>query len=76
MVITSISAIIQLNEAINNDLDKLDTSIQGNKLTLNVAKTKFMLAENKPKHEMLQNQISDMDTWLYKLATKSLKQPN
>ena len=31
----------QLNEAINSDLSKLETWLQGNKLSLNVAKNSF-----------------------------------
>ena len=35
------SDMTQLSEAINNDLKVLDTWLQGNKLTLNVAKNAF-----------------------------------
>ena len=37
----------QLNEAINSDLSKLETWLQGNKLSLNVAKTHSMLISTK-----------------------------
>ncbi len=37
----------QLNEAINSDLEQLDTWLQGNKLSLNVAKTQSMLIKTK-----------------------------
>ena len=40
----------QLNEAINSDLTKLETWLQGNKLSLNVAKTHSMLIFTKQKH--------------------------
>ena len=39
--------ITQLNEAINSDLKQLDTWLQGNKLSLNVAKTHSMLVSTK-----------------------------
>ena len=39
----------QLNEAINSDLKKLETWLQGNKLSLNVAKTHSMLTSTKQK---------------------------
>ena len=50
-----------LNEAINNDLSKLDTWLQGNKLTLNVAKTYSMLIATKQKHKMLKCQNEELD---------------
>ena len=40
----------QLNEAINCDLRKLETWLQDNKLSLNVAKTHSMLIPTKQKH--------------------------
>ena len=46
----------RLGEAINNDLRKLDTWLQGNKLSLNVAKTHSMLNCTKQKHNSLKNQ--------------------
>ena len=45
--------ISQLNEAINNDLERLDSWLKGNKLSLNVAKTQSMLIATKPKHRAL-----------------------
>ena len=45
----------QLNEAINNDLAILDTWLQGNKLSLNVAKTQSMLITTKHKQNTLEN---------------------
>ena len=42
------SDITQLNEAINGDLKQLDTWLQGNKLSLNVAKAYSMLVSTKP----------------------------
>ena len=46
----------RLNEAINSDLTKLDTWLQGNKLSLNVAKTHSMLISSKQKHSSLKGQ--------------------
>ena len=40
--------ISQLNEAINDDLEHLDSWLKGNKLSLNVAKTRSMLIATKP----------------------------
>ena len=45
----------QLNEAINSDLEQLDTWLQGNKLSLNVAKTQSMLITTKQKQNVLKN---------------------
>ena len=45
----------QLNEAINSDLSKLETWLQGNKLSLNVAKTHSMLISTKQKHNSLKS---------------------
>ena len=47
--------ISQLNEAINVDLEHLDSWLKGNKLSLNVAKTQSMLIATKPKHRTLNN---------------------
>ena len=45
----------QLNEAINSDLKKLETCLQGNKLSLNVAKTHSMLITTKQKGSSLRS---------------------
>ena len=45
--------ISQLNETINDDLKRLDLSMQGNKLSPNVSKTQSMLICTKPKHQKL-----------------------
>ena len=45
--------ITQLNKAINNDLRHLDSWLQGNKLSLNVAKTHSMLNTTKQKRNIL-----------------------
>ena len=45
----------RLNEAINSDLSKLETWLQGNKLSLNVAKTHSMLISTKQKHKSLKS---------------------
>ena len=50
-----------LNEAINNDLKQLDTWLQGNKLSLNVAKTNSMLVSTKQKHNILKSRNEDLD---------------
>ena len=51
----------RLNEAINSDLKKLDTWLQGNKLSLNVAKTHSMLISTKQKQNSLKSQNKDLD---------------
>ena len=43
----------RLNEAINSDLAKLDTWLQGSKLSLNVAKTHSILISSKQKHNSI-----------------------
>ena len=48
------------NEAINSDLRKLDAWLQGNKLSLNVAKTHSMLISTKQKDNILQGQNEDL----------------
>ena len=45
----------QLNGAINNDLKRLDTWLQGNKLSLNVTKTNSMLITTKQKRNVLKS---------------------
>ena len=45
----------QLNKAINSDLKKLETWLQGNKLSLNVAKTHSMLISTKQKGSSLRS---------------------
>ena len=50
----------RLNEAINSDLRKLDSWLQGNKLSLNVAKTHSMLISTKEKHRILKSQNEDL----------------
>ncbi len=49
------SNMTQLNEAINSDVEQLDTWLQGNKLSLNVAKTQSMLITTKLKQNILEN---------------------
>ena len=51
----------RLKEAINSDLKKLDTWLQGNKLSLNVAKTHSMLISTKQKQNSLKSQNKDLD---------------
>ena len=51
----------RLNEAINSDLKKLDTWLQGNKVSLNVAKTHSMLISTKQKQNILKSQNKDLD---------------
>ena len=43
----------QLNEALNDDLPRLDTWLISNKLSLNVAKTQSMLVSAKAKRKTL-----------------------
>ena len=45
----------QLNEAINSDLKKLETWLQGNKLSFNVAQTRSMLISTKQKGSSLRS---------------------
>ena len=46
----------QLEVALNSDLKQLTTWLQGNKLSLNVAKTHSMLISTKQKHNILKSQ--------------------
>ena len=55
------SDIDQLNEAINNDLKQLDIWLQGNKFSLNVARTNSMLVATKQKHNILNSRNDDLD---------------
>ena len=48
------------NEAINSELRKLDTWLQGNKFPLNVVKTYSMLISTKQKHNILKSQNKDL----------------
>ena len=50
----------RLSEAINSDLRKLDTWLQGNKLSMNIAKTHSMLISTKQKHNILKSQNKDL----------------
>ena len=45
--------VTQLKEAINNDLKRLDSWLQGSSLSLDVAKTQSMLLTTKQKHKVL-----------------------
>ena len=49
-----------LNETINSDLKKLDTWLQGNKLSRNVAKAHSMFISTKQKQNSLKSQNKDM----------------
>ena len=51
----------QLNEAINSDLSKLETWLQGNQLSLNVAKTHSMLISTKQKHKSFKIRNTALD---------------
>ena len=51
----------RLNKAINSDLKKLDTWLQGNKLSLNVEKTHSMLISTKQKQNSIKSQNKDLD---------------
>ena len=50
-----------LNEAINSDLKKLGSWLQGNRLSLNVTKTHSMLISTKQKQNILKSQNEDLD---------------
>ena len=50
----------QLNEAINNDLYKLEKWLEGKKLSLNMVKTRAMLIYTKQKYNALQNENHDL----------------
>ena len=50
----------RLNEAINNDLRKLESWLQGEKLSMNVAKTHSMPISTKQKHRILKSQNEDI----------------
>ena len=52
--------ITQLNEASNRDLYNLEKWLDGNKLSLNVVKTRAMLISTKQKYKALQNQNQDL----------------
>ena len=49
-----------MNEAINNDLYKLEKWLEGNKLSLNLVETRAMLISTKQKCKALQNQSHDL----------------
>ena len=51
----------QLNEAIDSDLTKLESWLQGNKLSLNVAKTHSMLISTKQKHKSLKSRNESLE---------------
>ena len=51
----------QLNGAINNDLKRLDTWLQGNKFSLNVAKTHSMLITTRQKHNVLKSSNQNLE---------------
>ena len=51
----------RLNEAINSDLRKLETWLQGNELSLNVAKTHSMLISTKQKHNSLKSRSEALE---------------
>ena len=55
------SDINELNETINNDFKQLDIWLQGNKLSLNVAKTNSMLVATKQKHNILKSRNEGVD---------------
>ena len=49
----------RMNEAMDSDLWKLDTWLQGNKFSLNVSKSHAMLIPTKQKHNILRSQNAD-----------------
>ena len=51
----------QLDEAIDSNPTKLETWLQGNKLSLNVAKTHSMFISNKQKHNPLKSRSEALE---------------
>ena len=51
----------QLNGAISNDLKRLDTLVQGNKLSLNVAKTHSMRITSMQKRNVLRSSNQNLE---------------
>ena len=51
----------QLNGAINNDLKRLDTWLQGHKLSLNVTKTHSMLITTKQRRNVLKSTSQNLE---------------
>ena len=66
----------RLNGAINSDLKTLDTWLQGNKLSLNVAKTHSMLISTKQKQSILKSQSKDLDLKIRKNELEVVKMIN
>ena len=60
----------QLNEALNEDLLRLDACLISNKLSLNVAKTQSVLVSNKAKRKALDKSSQNLQV---KLVERSLK---
>ena len=52
--------LVRLNKALNTDLKSLDKWLKGNKLSLNVAKTKSTVISTKPKHAALKHQADQL----------------
>ena len=63
----------RLNEAINSDLKKLDACLQGNKLSLNLAKTHAMLVSTKQKHKILKGQNTELALKVLDIELKVVK---
>ena len=68
------SDIETLDEAINNDLIQLETWLNGNKLSLNVAKTNSMLISTKQKHKILKNRDEDLKLKIRNKELEVIKQ--
>ena len=66
----------RLNEAINGDLKELDTSLQGDKLSLNVAKSYSMLISTKQKPNILKSQNKDLDLKIRYTELEVVKRKN
>ena len=45
----------QLNKAVNRDLEDLNASLKGNRLSLNNVKTQSMLIATKPRHQAIKS---------------------
>ena len=66
----------RLNEAINSDLEKLDSWLQGNKLSLNLKKTHSMPISTKQKQKILQSQNKDLDLKISENELEVVKRQN
>ena len=64
--------ISRLSEALNEDLEALDTWLKGNKLSLNVAKMQSMVISTKQKHTALKQQTDQLDPHIRQNALEAV----